>query len=79
MVQTAGWQAQAQAQLAQLSAANARSPPPQDPDAPLNLSKQRSPSPAQPMMLPRFVPYPPMEESPYNMPKEEEFNAACNG
>ncbi|XP_075982097.1 transcription factor Sox102F [Anticarsia gemmatalis] len=78
VVQTANWQAQAQAQLAQLSAANARSPPPPDPDTPLNLSKQRSPSPAQPMMLPRFVPYPPMEEAPYNMPKEEEFNAACN-
>ncbi|CAB3251620.1 unnamed protein product [Arctia plantaginis] len=77
-VQNAGWQAQAQAQLAQLSAANARSPPPQDPDAPLNLSKQRSPSPAQPMMLPRFVPYSPMDETPYNMPKDEDFNAACN-
>lgn len=78
VVQPSGWQVQAQAQLAQLSAANARSSPPQDPDAPLNLSKQRSPSPAQPMILPRFVPYPPMEESPYSMPKEEDFNAACN-
>lgn len=67
----------ATAQLAQLTA-NTRSPPPQDPDTPLNLSKQRSPSPAQPMMLPRFVPYPPMEESQYSMPKEEEYNAACN-
>ncbi|XP_041969571.1 transcription factor egl-13 isoform X2 [Aricia agestis] len=65
----------ATAQLAQLTA-SARSPPPQDPDAPLNLSKQRSPSPAQPMMLPRFVPYPPMEDS--YMKKEEEYNATCN-
>lgn len=67
----------ATAQLAQLTA-SARSPPPQDPDTPLNLSKQRSPSPAQPMMMQRFVPYPPMEESQYNMPKEEDYNAACN-
>ncbi|KAI8440929.1 hypothetical protein MSG28_009226 [Choristoneura fumiferana] len=61
----------ATAQLAQLTA-SARSPPP-DPDAPLNLSKQRSPSPA-PLMMPRFVPYPPMEESPqYSLQKEEEY------
>ncbi|XP_059046688.1 transcription factor SOX-5 [Achroia grisella] len=69
----------ATAQLAQLTA-SARSPPPQDPDAPLNLSKQRSPSPAQAaIMLPRFVPYPPMDESPqYSMQKDEDYNAACN-
>ncbi|XP_053616191.1 transcription factor Sox-5 [Plodia interpunctella] len=67
----------ATAQLAQLTA-SARSPPPPDPDAPLNLSKQRSPSP-QPLMLPRFVPYPPMDESPqYSMPKDEDYNNACN-
>lgn len=30
------------------------------------------------MMLPRFVPYSPMDETPYNMPKDEDFNAACN-
>ncbi|XP_028169177.1 transcription factor Sox-5 [Ostrinia furnacalis] len=67
----------ATAQLAQLTA-NARSPPP-DPDAPLNLSKQRSPSPAHSsIMLPRFVPYPPMEESPQYMSKEEEYNPGVN-
>ncbi|XP_021208873.1 transcription factor Sox-5 [Bombyx mandarina] len=74
-MQSAPWPATAQ--LAQLSA-SARSPPPQDPDAPLNLSKQRSPSPQQPMMLSRFVPYPPMEEkSPY-MQKDDDYNNACN-
>ncbi|KAL4713427.1 hypothetical protein ACJJTC_010412 [Scirpophaga incertulas] len=69
----------ATAQLAQLTA-SARSPPPPDPDAPLNLSKQRTPSPAQPtMMLPRFVPYPPMDDSPqYGIAKEEDYNAAVN-
>ncbi|CAG9782569.1 unnamed protein product [Diatraea saccharalis] len=69
----------ATAQLAQLTA-SARSPPPPDPDAPLNLSKQRSPSPAQPsMMLPRFVPYPPIDESPqYSIAKEDEYNASVN-
>ncbi|XP_063622906.1 transcription factor egl-13 [Cydia splendana] len=66
----------ATAQLAQLTA-SARSPPP-DPDAPLNLSKQRSPSPA-PMMLPRFVPYPPVPDSPqYSMQKDDDYNAQCN-
>lgn len=65
----------ATAQLAQLTATT-RSPPPQDPDTPLNLSKQRSPSPAPQMMLPRFHPYPQMEEQ--YMAKEEEYNAACN-
>ena len=75
-MQTNQWPATAQ--LAQLTA-SARSPPPQDPDTPLNLSKQRSPSPGpQQMMMPRFVPYPPMEESQYSMPKEEEYNAQCN-
>lgn len=74
-MQTNQWPATAQ--LAQLTA-SARSPPPQDPDTPLNLSKQRSPSPAPQMMMPRFVPYPPMDESQYNMPKEEEYNAQCN-
>ncbi|XP_034836441.1 transcription factor egl-13 [Maniola hyperantus] len=67
----------ATAQLAQLTA-NARSPPPQDPDTPLNLSKQRTPSPAQPMMMQRFVPYPPMEENSPYMKKDDDFNAACN-
>ncbi|KAJ0172643.1 hypothetical protein K1T71_011782 [Dendrolimus kikuchii] len=77
VVPNASWPATAQ--LAQLTA-SARSPPPQDPDTPLNLSKQRSPSPGQAsMMLPRFVPYPPMEEStPYNVSKDEDYNAACN-
>ncbi|XP_068623084.1 transcription factor egl-13 isoform X2 [Battus philenor] len=76
VVQNSPWPATAQ--LAQLTA-TARSPPP-DPDAPLNLSKQRSPSPAQSsIMLPRFVPYPPMEESPqYSMQKEDDYNASCN-
>ncbi|CAG4976103.1 unnamed protein product [Colias eurytheme] len=61
-------------QLAQMAT---RSPPPQDPDAPLNLSKQRSPSPG-PMMMPRFVPYPPMDEgSPY-MKKDDDYSSACN-
>ncbi|XP_021185686.2 transcription factor SOX-5 [Helicoverpa armigera] len=77
-MQTNQWPATAQ--LAQLTA-SARSPPPQDPDTPLNLSKQRSPSPAQPMMMMArsggFV-YPPMEESQYSMPKEEDYNAAGN-
>lgn len=63
----------ATAQLAQLTT---RSPPPQDPDAPLNLSKQRTPSPS-PMMLPRFHPYPQMEDTQF-MAKEEDYNAACN-
>ncbi|CAH4034921.1 transcription factor Sox-5 [Pieris brassicae] len=53
-----------------------RSSPPPDPDAPLNLSKQRSPSPG-PMMMPRFMPYPPMDESSY-MKKDDEYNSACN-
>ncbi|OWR48172.1 Transcription factor SOX-6 [Danaus plexippus plexippus] len=70
VVQTSNWPATAQ--LAQLTA-SARSPPPQDPDAPLNLSKQRSPS---PMMMPRYVPYPPMEEQ--YMKKDDDFNNACN-
>ncbi|XP_072945670.1 uncharacterized protein Sox102F [Epargyreus clarus] len=67
----------ATAQLAQLTA-SARSPPPQDPDAPLNLSKQRSPSPAQSIMLPRFVPYPPMEDNTPYMQKDDDYNSACN-
>lgn len=75
MSQPPSWPATAQ--LAQLTASTARSPPPQDPDAPLNLSKQRSPSPAPQMMLPRFHPYPQMEDTQY-MAKEEEYNAACN-
>ncbi|CAH2235853.1 jg9861 [Pararge aegeria aegeria] len=76
VVQSPAWPATAQ--LAQLTA-SARSPPPQDPDTPLNLSKQRSPSPAPPMMMQRFVPYPPMEEnSPYNMKKDDDYNAVCN-
>ncbi|KOB72018.1 Transcription factor Sox-6 [Operophtera brumata] len=74
MPQPPSWPATAQ--LAQLTATT-RSPPPQDPDAPLNLSKQRSPSPAPQMMLPRFHPYPQMEDTQY-MAKEEEYSAACN-
>ncbi|VVC93605.1 unnamed protein product [Leptidea sinapis] len=72
VVQPSPWPPQTLAQM------NTRSPPPQDPDAPLNLSKQRTPSPAQSMMLPRFVPYPPMDESSPYMKKDDEYNTACN-
>lgn len=75
VIPTAPWPATAQ--LAQLTA-SARSSPPQDPDAPLNLSKQRSPSPAQQVMLPRFMPYPPMEENSPYMKKDDDYNTACN-
>lgn len=51
--------------------------PPPDPDAPLNLSKQRTPSPAQ-QPLPRFMPYPPLDEIHYAPPKEEDYGSSCN-